>query len=729
MDFKSVRLFFHSLAFWSLAIGITFSAEAQPWQEYQAPQQARTALKTNAHQNARWLTLDETEMRLALQGSSQTANHTGTTSAKKITSNIVLPVADGTMLSLEIEPSTVLPEQLAKQFESIKTYQIIPNKQVATGRIDMTPNGFHAMLQMRAGDTFFIDPEKTLISQDGQGVYVSYRKQDQHQDRNSTYSCGAKVSEFSAKDSGLSHRAYKGADETLLNYKIAVAATGEYVEKNGGTVDSALAAIVSTLNRVNQVYENDLGIHLTLVENNHLLIYPDAQSDPFNATDTEELLAQNQRNLDAVIGNKNYDIGHLFTTSGGGLAAIGSVCNSYIKGKGVSGTSEQGNDSFNLDFVAHEIAHQLGATHTFNGEEGLCSGDTRAASTAFEPGSGSTIMSYAGYCGSDNLQANTDAMLHIGSIEQIRYFTVYGGGSRCGIRHTATNSAPTVNAGNNYIIPAQTPFELEGRALDRDDDLLRYAWEQIDAGNRSDTYSDTGNNALFRAYLPDDSLSRSFPPMGDLLAHDISRGERLPVQQRILNFSFVAQDGFNPAQSDEMQIQVLRTGSRFALNLPRSAYNRGETEAIYWNTAGTEKPPINCESVDIFLSSNGGLDFDRLLEEGVANTGEAWITIPADAELTTRARFKISCSDNIFFAVSYRNFIVKDSDDELGTNLNDENEPEDNLADKVLKDKSKVQQSDSPIKENEAGGAFGGFFLLFLIIIGSPRIKNLYTRY
>ena len=260
-----------------------------------------------------------------------------------------------------------------------------------------------------------------------------------------------------------------------MNYRIAVAATGEYTAKHGGTVEGAIAAITTTLNRVNMVMERDLGIHLKLVENNHLLINTDAQSDPFTKTDLVELVAENQAFIDSVIGSENYDLGHLFTTKGGGIAAIASACNSYRKAQGVSGISNPVSDSFDLDFVAHEIGHQLGATHTFNSSQGLCSGNTRTAETAFEPGSGSSIMSYAGYCGLDNLQSNTDAMFHIGSIQQINGYTSSGQGNICGVRHTVENQAPLPDAGKNAIIPSRTPFELMGNALDADGDALIYA--------------------------------------------------------------------------------------------------------------------------------------------------------------------------------------------------------------------------------------------------------------
>jgi hypothetical protein len=619
-----------------------------------------------AFNNARLMQLDVQSMRDSLTTSDEDNVAARGFALSRSTKMLSLPLPDGRYVTVKAQVSRVLPKALADKFPQIKTYKLIPDEQIISGRVDMTPQGFHGMLQLRSGETIFIDPVSSPgDAQEAFAKHAVYRKNDQPMHQTEKHQCLLSDHESDHENNGLLtsspvssskvvlQRSGERSTQQLLNYRIAIAATGEYTALKGGKV-AALSAIATTLNRVNQVYEQDLGIHLTLVENNDDIIFSDASSDPYNG-DTQDMLVQNQQVIDRFIGTNNYDIGHLFATRGGGLARIGSVCKAGSKAQGVSGTSNPGDDVFNLDFVAHEIGHQLGATHTFNSSQGLCSGRTRTGSTAYEPGSGSTIMSYAGICGSDNLQSHADGMFHIGSIEQIGRFTQHGIGSSCGTRSEIGNTSPRPHAGKDYVIPANTPFELRGTASDAEGDNLVYAWEQVDAGSSSSAYEDKGNNALFRAHVPNQSSTRIFPPLENILYHKLEKGENLPVKERLLRFKFVAQDGYNAAQSDEMQIQVKRTGSRFALDLPRAHYTLGTDHRISWNVANTNRAPINCDNVDVSISTDGGYNYE-MLEEGIANTGEAWIYLPATLEETSQARFKLSCSNNIFFAISYRDF-------------------------------------------------------------------------
>ncbi|KAG1661930.1 hypothetical protein GQR58_021206 [Nymphon striatum] len=629
------------------------------------------------------LTLDSNKMRAILED--ETASKSSKSGSQR---SISIPLPDGSIVSLNLISDNVLSEKLAEKFPNIRTFKVVANEQVFSGKVDITPSGFHAMLQMLDGEIVFIDPVDVVTDK-----YVSYLKSSQKQNADRSFSCGVKalgkhpLEKFYEKRS-LSHAASRvvaeRTTESLLHYRIAIATTGEYAEKHGGTVSGVMSAITTTLSRVNQILERDLGIHLDLVENNDLIINTDANSDPFTKTDMLELLAQNQEYIDSA--------------------------------QGISGTSNPINDSFDLDFVAHEIGHQLGATHTFNSSQGLCSGNTRSEKTAFEPGSGSSIMSYAGYCGLDNLQSNADAMYHIGSIEQISDFTSNGRGNLCGTQRSVDNKPPTVNAGNDYTIPSRTPFELKGTAQDVDGDTLIYAWEQIDAGESSLEYKDKGDNALFRVHLPSNNRVRTFPPLNDILTDSSSRGEKLPEHERALNFSFVAQDGINVAQSDEMVVNVARTGSRFALNLPKSQYTIGESYQVFWNVANTDKSPVNCTNVDLFLSSNGGANFSTTIAENLPNTGDAWIVIPTSAAKSTEGRFKITCSDNVFFAVSQRNFVITDRTNQVTYKFSDEDQPEANLKDTDLtavatsNDVATASSNSNNVTSQSSGGGFTSVF-------------------
>ena len=722
---------FQAAITFSLSVILSLStpavAEENLWQDAIAVQpnykilagfSSSNTLQKETHQHARKLLLNEQKMIGLLQKPQE----------------VSLPLPNGSMIQVQIELDDILPPALAKKYPLIKTYRVLPSQDLISGRLDINENGFHGMLQMRSGEVVFIDPEKPKTSgilfksvQSAQTKqYVSYNKQDQIQGHDESYSCGVShkletlkpLTENSPQFKALANEQFDTANKlnaqgSLINYRIAIAATGEYVAKSGGTVASALSAIVTTLSRVNEVYEKDLGIHLTLIENNDLLIYVDAQSDPYDASSAEGLIKQNQNNTDLVIGTENYDIGHLFTTSsGGGLAAIGSVCQVSRKALGVSGIANPHNDSFNIDFVAHEIGHQFGATHTFSSTEGSCSG-TRTGITSFEPGSGSTVMSYAGSCGIDSLQSGSDAMFHIGSIEQIRTFTQGHGGS-CGTRQSLGNTAPIADAGNDYTIPARTPFELKGNAIDSDGDTLVYGWQQVDAGSKSSLKDkDNGSNALFRAYMPNENTQRTFPVLNSILTHDTINGETLPSEERTLNFKFVVQDGFNAARSDTMKINVKRTGSRFALEQPRAHYVLGKSHKIKWNVAGTDKAPVSCDSVDVSLSTDGGYSFSHTLLENTPNLGEATIYLNTDLPETYQARLKLKCSNNIFFAVSYRNFRL------TLDNIADAEEvgAEANLSDESVNKKSG--------KSSAGAGASNNAFLVLLLIFGIVSRKKI----
>jgi hypothetical protein len=675
-------------------------------------------LSEYSYQNARFLNLNLEQMTSQLNAPKLAAKNAGSKQKSALT-KINLPLPDGRLISVSVTENKLLPSLILRNFPQIKMLDIMPDDFIVTGKLDVTVNGFHAMLQTRQGETIFIDPVVDSI-------YASYQKSEQLGDSDTAFSCSAHSQEdiIEKSQSSLALKSSGRTQKSLINYRIAIAATGEYTAKHGGTVAGAMSAIATTINRVNQVFEQDLGIHLSLVENNDKLVYVGANTDPYSGSDSKEHLYQNQNNIDAVIGSENYDIGHLFTSSGGGLAAIASACNSSRKAQGISGVSNPRNDSFNLDFVAHEIGHQFGATHTFNGVQGLCSGNTRSARTAFEPGSGSTIMSYAGYCGGDNLQRNSDAMFHIGSIQQIRAFIEKDINSACGVNNNISNASPKVDAGENHVIPANTPFELEGDATDAEGDKLIFAWQQLDAGMLSPVNTDRGNNALFRVHPLSNNKVRTFPPIQNLLSHSSKRGEDLPVQQRLLKFRLVVQDSHNTTQSDAMSILVRRTGSRFALNLPRSQYSLGGTHKILWNVAATDVAPVNCSSVDISLSVDGGYHFKKILGEGLPNTGEAWVTIPSTSPITSRGRFKISCSNNIFFAVSYRNFSINNQNDSERQILNDEDQPELKLKDVDLSKIDDLKYAEP--SSLEAGGSFEWLFaFFFLTVTGLIRFKKI----
>ena len=296
--------------------------------------------------------------------------------------------------------------------------------------------------------------------------------------------------------------------DVLRTYRLAVAATGEYTQFHGGTVEDALAAIATTMNRVNGVYERELSSRMILVDSNHLIIFTDPNTDPYGGGNS---LGTNQTVVDNNIGNANYDIGHLMTQGGGGVASLRSVCDNGDKARGLTGLAQPVGDPFDIDFVAHEIGHQFGGNHTFNSTTGSCNGN-RVSNAAYEPGGATTIMGYAGICGANNIQLNSDDYFHNRSLEEIVNHIVLGQGNSCATMIPTENTAPVVDAGpDGYVIPVSTPFELIGSATDLEDTTLTYAWEQFDLGPSGDYDDPQGNAPLFRSFQPDTLPVRVFP--------------------------------------------------------------------------------------------------------------------------------------------------------------------------------------------------------------------------
>jgi len=305
---------------------------------------------------------------------------------------ILLPLPDGTFSTFEVVESPVMQEPLASTYPFIKTFiatQI--NHPEVIARLDYTLLGFHAMIMDPAGWSF-IEP----IAIGNTADYISYYKK--HSKSRQDFDCGVE-----GNDAGDHNRimntsnlnAAKTNGTSLRTYRLALACTGEYAAVFGGTKAAALSAMVTSVNRVTGVYESELSIRLTLIGNDSLLVYT-STTDPYTNGSGSTMLGENQSNITTVIGSANYDIGHVFSTGGGGVAGLGVVCNTSNKARGVTGSGAPFGDNFDIDYVAHEMGHQFAGNHTFNSVTGSCAGGNRNASTAYEVGSGITIMAYAG---------------------------------------------------------------------------------------------------------------------------------------------------------------------------------------------------------------------------------------------------------------------------------------------------------------------------------------------
>lgn len=571
---------------------------------------------------------------------------------------ILIPTPNGDFEAFEIWKYDMMEPGLQSQLTDVGTYlgrsKEMPSRTI---RVDHTIQGFHAMVSGMGG-SYFIDP----IYLNETEFYQTYYKADLINTK--TFECGNVELEQEEEEHSVKTILLNGTQ--LKTYRLALAATGEYTTFHGGATNAA-AAQVTTMNRVNGVYEKDVAVRMVLIANNNLLIYTNASTDPYTNNNGSTMLGQNQTNINNVIGSANYDIGHVFSTGGGGIASLGSVCGSS-KAQGVTGSGAPVGDPFDIDYVAHEMGHQFGANHTFNSTTSSCSGN-RSANNAYEPGSGVTIMAYAGICGADNLASNSIDNFHVRSYEVIRAFITTGNGNNCDVATNITNAIPTVDAGPSiYHIPLNTPFRMTAVGNDANaGDQLTYSWEEFDLGNSVTLAANptSGTHPLFRPYSPDTSNIRVFPRMQTIVNNATDNREKLPYYARRLRFRVMIRDNKpngGGASADSTTIWAAANTGPFLVTSPNTfvTWAANTTQTVTWNIANSNLSPINCQNVNIKLSTDGGYTYPITLLANTPNDGSQSITVPnVGGSPVTTCRVMVEAADNIFFDISNANFTIQ----------------------------------------------------------------------
>lgn len=574
--------------------------------------------------------------------------------------NLEVPMADGSVQLFKMVETEIMHPDLALQFPTFKVYsgQGVTDP-TAMIKVSITDLGFQAMIISPNGNTF-IDPYHQFKKQD----YIVYRREDLKPYR--SFVCetdedhGVPNKTFNSIASGQNLRSQ---GSTLRTYRLALACTGEYAAFYGGTVSGAISGMIASMLRVNGVYESEVAIRMVLIGNNANIVYLNGATDPYTNNNGSTLLGENQANIDAVIGSANYDIGHVFSTGGGGIASLNSPCSASNKARGVTGSGSPVGDAFDIDYVAHEIGHQFGALHTFNSSVGSCSGN-RSASAAFEPGSGITIMAYAGICGSDNLAPNSIAYFHIFSIDQINTFITTGGGSTCGVGTATGNLAPTVSkTGTGYNVPLQTPFYLTATGSDPNGDPITYSWEEYDLGAQGVWTAPVGDAPIFRPFSPTRDSIRIFPKIQDLVRNVTVIGELLPTYARTLKFRVTARDnrvggGGLTRIDDTVRVNVINTTVPFKVTSPNTgvSWTTGTTQTLTWDVASSSIAPINCANVKVTMSLDSGYTYPITIYASTPNDGSETFVVPNYP--SNRARIKVEAVGNIFFDISDVNFNV-----------------------------------------------------------------------
>lgn len=566
---------------------------------------------------------------------------------------LTLPMPDGQLQRFRIVEAPVMHPDLQAQYPMIRSYAGTGiDDPTAYLRCDFTPKGFHAMVRTTESSTVYIDPYST---DDIENYTVYYRKDFSKED---LWECHFdEVEQVKTTPENLPAQLMVG-DCNLRTYTLALACTGEYATFHGGTTALVLAAMNTTMTRVNGVFELDASVHMDLHPNTSSLIYLNANTDPYTNSDGSAMLSQNQTTCDNIIGNANYDIGHVFSTGGGGVAYLGAVCTNSLKAGGVTGQPNPVGDPFDIDYVAHEMGHQFGANHTQNNN---CN---RNNATAMEPGSASTIMGYAGIC-APNVQNNSDDYFHAISLQEIAAEVTSnggGGGNTCST-NSIINQTPTANAGADYVIPRSTPFILTGTGSDPNPgDVLTYTWEQMDNATATmPPVSTSTGGPMFRSFKGTTSNQRYLPRLTDVINNVSPTWEVLPSVGRTLNFRMVVRDnhvGGGCTAEDNMVVTVNGTAGPFVVTAPNTAVSWPalSTQTITWNVAGTTAAPVSCANVDIFLSTDGGLTYPTVLATATPNDGSQAVTIPNN--VTSTARVMVKGAGNIFYDISNTNFAI-----------------------------------------------------------------------
>lgn len=595
-------------------------------------------------------------------------------------SKIYLPNLEGNLEEFTVVETPVLSSDLSLIYPNIKTYLGFSTKNSGTrARFTISPQGLQSMITYPNLEINFLVP----LSKSNPNEYLVYSKEIRNQGLKD-FEC--LTQDFVNKNNASDVLSRDANDQILRTFRIAISTTGEYTNfwddgdaTNGDAQEDALAQVVSTLNRVNEVFEVDMAVTFSLVTGTEI-IYPNSNTDPYSNSLNTEL----QSTLTSNIGEANYDIGHLFDygTNNGNAGCIGCVCENGSKGSGYSSHSFLDNDGgpymsdfFDIDYVPHEIGHQMGANHTF-------SYSSEGTGVNAEPGSGTTIMGYAGITSSD-VQDHSDPYFHYYSITQILDNL---NGNTCWTSTPITNSPPVADAGLDYTIPIGTAFVLKGAATDADtSDVLTYTWEQIDDG-----VTTTGNfgptkttGAVWRSRPPSVLADRYMPIIDRVVSNELtetnpsvtvdnSSWETVSNVSRTLNFALIVRDRSEvngvsqtpQSDFDTMLVTVDDSAGPFLITSQSSneTWDVGSIQTVTWDVANTDGGSVNTTTVNILLSIDGGYTFPYVLESEVLNDGSQDVTVPTIGGDSSSVRVKVEGYNNIFYAINPINFTIQESE-------------------------------------------------------------------
>jgi subtilisin-like proprotein convertase family protein len=614
------------------------------------------------------LTAEVSDLRQALVYAPLEVN----TSLTRSATQIQLPLPDGTMRTFRVVESPVMPEALQARWPQLRTYRVQDvSAPQYKGRLTVTPQGITATYTSYDGEVF-VEPYASNQS----FVHVVYFNHDlvltpeelpqlacgyepsETEDPKTINTDGEVVSEI--------NRTTASTTANIYEYVMALTCTGEYAAQKGGTVEAVLSSFVTAINLANATFENEVGVRIRLIENQELLVYLNAGTDPFiNADEGGELLSQVQGAItSAGFPTSSYDMGHVFTSSCTDVGGVvgGQVCTAG-KDRGVTCHYSNNIASIIRRVFTHEVAHQFATAHSWSN----CPNSLGqlASGSAFEPGSGTTIMSYAGSCGNQNVAFDNDDYYHGHSIEQFTEYTRQGNAAACATVIPTDNTEPkiTLNYTDGFYIPISTPFELDAAVVDAEEDPVTYCWEQMNLGPLSDLGAPFGNAPIFRSYPPTTASNRVLPRLVDLLSNNSTITEILPTYSRDIAFRCTVRDNSPEIGATvwaDVAFKSTATAGPFLVMSPNNSstvWQAGEYREVTWDVANTTNELVNCQLVNIRLSSDGGQTYPYTLVSGVPNSGTAFVTVP---EVTgSNMRVRVEAANNIFFDISNANFSIE----------------------------------------------------------------------
>ena len=641
------------------------------------PSEKNSFLKNFNENKYQVFSLDLDKLKAQLDGVPSRNNISSSSMAE-----IYFPDNNGGMERFQVSETSTLAPEIALKYPNIKTYIGFSLDNPGTRiRFSITPQGLKTMSTYPNKPTLFTVPlNKGNVSQ-----YITYDR-NVRIDSKEDFECLTENEYVPIKEITSFNR--DANDQILRTLRIAISTTGEYTNfwddgdnTNGDAQEDALAAVVSTLNRTNEVFEVDMAVSFQLVSGTEI-IYPTASTDPYSSSSPN---GQLQSTLTSEVGESNYDIGHLFDygSNNGNAGCIGCVCVDGQKGSGFSSHQFTDNDGgpymddfFDIDYVPHEIGHQMGGNHTF-------SMSSEGTGVNYEPGSGTTIMGYAGITGADDVQDHSDPYFHYGTINQVLNNLE---NKTCWTSTVITNNPPVANAGSDYTIPQGTAFKLVGSATDLDErDVLTYSWEQVDDGitTRSTFGPTKTSGAVWRSRPPSTNPTRYMPVKSRVLSGELTETnpgvtvdniswETVSTVARSLDFALTVRDRsetngtgqFPQSDFDFMTVTVDGNSGPFAVisQTANETWNVGESQTVTWDVAGTASGIVNTPTVNIYLSTDGGLTFPFLAANNVANDGSHTFSVPPTNGDSNQLRIMVEGNDNIFYAVNSTNLSLQQSE-------------------------------------------------------------------